>query len=90
MLDEIVDGYLDVIDRFEDAPTTSRTTSRWRRRSEGAATRSARATDLPLRQRVVRFRRLAAPMREVVDLLLETPTIDARRSSRTSATSWIT
>ena len=43
--------------------------------SEGAATRSLAQRIFRVRQRVVRFRRLAAPMREVVDLLIETPTI---------------
>ncbi len=43
--------------------------------AEGGSTRSLAQRIFQLRQQVVRFRRLAAPMREVVDLLLETPTI---------------
>ena len=64
MLDEIVDGHLNVIERFETRPTTSRTTWRPRRRGR-RATRSLAKRIFRVRQQVVRFRRLAALMREV-------------------------
>jgi magnesium transporter len=76
MLDEIVDGYLDVIDRFEDsADDIEDDVATEEEGSEGAATRSLAQRIFRLRQGVVRFRRLAVPMREVVDLLIETPAI---------------
>jgi magnesium transporter len=77
LLDEIVDGYLDVIDRFEDLTDDIEDDLS---HEDGAADREEAARDLArrmflVRQQVVRFRRLAAPMRETVDLLLETPQI---------------
>jgi magnesium transporter len=76
MLDEIVDGYLDVIEQFEDAADDIEDDLATEEEGpEGVATRSLAQRIFRLRQRVVRFRRLAAPMREVVDLLIEAPTI---------------
>jgi hypothetical protein len=43
--------------------------------AEGKATRLLAQQIFRLRQQVVRFRRLCSPMREVLDLLLETATI---------------
>jgi magnesium transporter len=76
MLDEIVDGYLDVIDRSEDAADDIEdAVATEEDGAEGEATRSLAQRIFRLRQQVVRFRRLAAPMREVIDLLIETPTV---------------
>jgi magnesium transporter len=76
MLDEIVDGYLDVIERFEDgADDIEDDVATEEEGAEGEATRTLARRIFRLRQQVVRFRRLAAPMREVVDLLIETPAI---------------
>ena len=76
ILDEIVDGYLDGIERFEDlsddiedAVATDDVDA------SPPATRDLARRIFLLRQQVVRFRRLTSPMREVVDLLLETPTV---------------
>jgi magnesium transporter len=78
LLDEIVDGYLDTIDRLEDLSDDieDRVSAD---EAEGAS--EGLAQDIfRLRRTVVRFRRLAAPMREVLDLLTEaegivTPTL---------------
>ena len=76
LLDEIVDGYLDVVDRFEDrsddieAEVGSEDDG-----SEGEASRALSRRIFTLRREVVRFRRLAVPMREVVDLLMESPSV---------------
>jgi len=76
MLDEIVDGYLDVIERFEDAADDIEdAVATEEEGAEGEVTRTLARRIFLLRQRVVRFRRLAVPMREVADLLIETPTI---------------
>ncbi|MGA9160139.1 MAG: magnesium/cobalt transporter CorA [Actinomycetota bacterium] len=76
MLDEIVDGYLDAIERFEDgADDIEDAVAVEEAGTEGEAVRSLAQRIFRLRQQVVRFRRLASPMREVIDLLLETPTI---------------
>ena len=77
LIDEIVDGYLDVIDRFEDLTDDIEDALS---REDGPVDEEEASRDLArrmflLRQQVVRFRRLAAPMRETVDLLLETPQI---------------
>jgi len=69
LLDEIVDGYLDTIDRLEDLSDDieERVSA-----EEAEAASEGLAQDIfRLRQTVVRFRRLAAPMREVLDLLME-------------------
>lgn len=80
MLDEIVDGYLDVIERFEDLSDDIEDAVAVEEdgaegKAEGKATRLLAQRIFRLRQQVVRFRRLSSPMREVIDLLLETPTI---------------
>ena len=76
MLDEIVDGYLDVIELFEDlSDDIEDAVAVEEDGAEGKATRLLAQRIFRLRQQVVRFRRLASPLREVLDLLLETPTI---------------
>ena len=76
MLDEIVDGYLDVIELFEDlSDDIEDAVAVEEDGAEGQATRQLAQRIFKLRQQVVRFRRLASPLREVMDLLLETPTI---------------
>jgi magnesium transporter len=76
MLDEIVDGYLDLIELFEDkSDDIEDAVAVEEDGAEGKATRVLAQRIFRLRQEVVRFRRLTAPMREVIDLLLETPTI---------------
>jgi len=76
MLDEIVDGYLDVIELFEDlSDDIEDAVAVEEDGAEGKATRLLAQRIFRLRQQVVRFRRLSSPMREVLDLLLETPTI---------------
>jgi magnesium transporter len=77
LIDEIVDGYLDVIDRFEDLTDDIEDALS---QEDGPVDEDEASRDLArrmfvVRQQVVRFRRLASPMRETVDLLLETPTI---------------
>jgi len=74
LLDEIVDGYLDTVERLEDLSDDieGRVSEDG---GQGAGNGSLARDIFELRQTVVRFRRLAVPMREVVDLLLETPGI---------------
>jgi magnesium transporter len=78
LLDEIVDGYLDTIDRLEDLADDIE--ERVSAEEEEAASEGLAQDIFHLRQAVVRFRRLAAPMREVLDRLMEaegvvTPTL---------------
>ncbi len=76
ILDEIVDGYLDAIERFEDlSDDVEDAVALDEDDPRGARTRTLAQTIFRMRQQVVRFRRLTSPMREVVDLLLETPTV---------------
>jgi magnesium transporter len=69
LLDEIVDGYLDTIDRLEDLSDDIE--ERVSAEEVEAASEGLAQDIFHLRQTVVRFRRLAAPMREVLDLLME-------------------
>jgi magnesium transporter len=75
MLDEVVDGYLDVIERFEDlGDDIEDAVASEEEGSESAdAYRAVARRIFRMRQQVVRFRRRAAPMREAVDQILETP-----------------
>jgi magnesium transporter len=78
LLDEIVDGYLDTIDRLEDLSDDIE--ERVSAEDAEAASEGLAQDIFHLRQAVVRFRRLAVPMREVLDLLMEaegivTPTL---------------
>jgi len=76
LLDEIVDGYLDVVERLEDLgdDIEDAVADEERGGEAGQAYRSLAARIFRVRQQVVRFRRLAAPMREAVDVILENPT----------------
>ena len=74
LLDEIVDGYLDTIERLEDlSDDIEEQVSADDEGADAAASRALARRIFELRQKVVRFRRLAAPMREAADLVLETP-----------------
>jgi magnesium transporter len=76
ILDEIVDGYLDLIEAFEDqSDDIEDEVALDRDDPQGARMRALAQQIFWLRQRVVRFRRLSSPMREVVDLLLETSSV---------------
>ena len=73
LLDEIVDRYLDTVERLEDLSDDIE-----ERVSDDDPVTGAGASGLAedifrLRRATVRFRRLAAPTREVVDLLMESP-----------------
>ncbi|MGZ4153515.1 MAG: magnesium/cobalt transporter CorA [Actinomycetota bacterium] len=75
ILDEIVDGYLAVVDRFEDLSDDIED-----RVFEEEGEGDVQEEIFRLKRNVVRFRRLANPVREVVDLLHEsagvvTPTL---------------
>jgi magnesium transporter len=76
LLDEIVDGYLRMVERFEElSDEIEDAVAEQEDGSEADAVRTLAQRIFRLRRQVVRFRRLAAPMREVVDLILETRTI---------------
>jgi magnesium transporter len=66
ILDEIVDGYLQVVDRFEDLSDDIED-----RVFEEEGEGEVQEDIFRLKREVVRFRRLAMPVREVVDLLHE-------------------
>jgi magnesium transporter len=66
ILDEIVDEYLRVVDRFEDLSDDIED-----RVFEEEGGRDVQEDIFRLKRNVVRFRRLAMPVREVVDLLHE-------------------
>jgi magnesium transporter len=72
LLDEIVDGYLDTIDALEDlSDDVEDAVSTQEDGAAGEASKLLSQRIFRLRRQVVKFRRLAAPMRETVDLLLE-------------------
>jgi magnesium transporter len=74
LLDEIVDGYLDTIERLEDlSDDIEEQVSGDDDGADPAASRALARRIFELRQKVVRFRRLVAPMREAADLVLEAP-----------------
>jgi magnesium transporter len=73
LLDEIVDGYLDTIDHLEDLADDIE--ERVSAEEPEAASEGLAQDIFHLRQTVVRFRRLAAPMREVLDRLMEAESI---------------
>ena len=76
ILDEVVDGYLDLIEAFEDqSDDIEDEVAMDQDDPQGARMRALAQQIFRLRQRVVRFRRLSSPMREVVDLLLETSSV---------------
>jgi magnesium transporter len=66
LLDEVVDGYLDVVDRLEDLSDEAEEQVFADDGAEGLQERLFR-----LKRKVVRLRRAVAPMREVLDLLAE-------------------
>jgi magnesium transporter len=66
LLDEIVDGYLDVVERLEDLADDVEEQVFEEESSEGLQERI-----FLLKRRTVRFRRAVGPMREVIDLLHE-------------------
>jgi magnesium transporter len=75
LLDEIVDVYLDTVERLEDLADDVEEAVFEEENAEGLQERIFR-----LKRRVVRFRRAAGPLREVIDLLHErgeivTPTL---------------
>ncbi len=73
LLDEVVDGYLDVVEELE-----ARTDEIQERvdRDDGAEAERPLARDIfHLRRTVATFRRLIVPMREVVDLIQESPSL---------------
>jgi len=76
LVDEIVDAYLDTVERLEDlSDDIEEEVSAEDAAADPEASQALSRRIFELRQRVVRFRRLAAPMREAVDLLLETPEV---------------
>ncbi|HZD18248.1 MAG TPA: magnesium/cobalt transporter CorA [Actinomycetota bacterium] len=76
LLDEIVDGYLDAVERLEDvSDEIEEAVSAEDIETDPESSRALATRMFELRQTVVRFRRLAAPLREATNLLLETPTL---------------
>ena len=74
-VDEVVDGYLDLVERFEDLADDIEDDLAGQGGGSEDGDRQLASRIFRLRQQVVRFRRLAAPMREMVDMLLEDGTI---------------
>ncbi len=81
LLDEIVDGYLDVIERLEDLADDVEEEVFEEEAAEGLQERI-----FTLKRKTVRFRRAVAPMREVIDLLHEREDVVTGSSRRTTAT----
>jgi len=76
LIDEIVDGYLDTVERLEDlSDDIEEQVSAEDVEADPEASRALSRRIFGLRRQVIRFRRLAAPMREAADLLLETPEV---------------
>jgi magnesium transporter len=73
LLDEIVDVYLDMVERLEEMSDDIE--ERVSQDDAGVSDDTLAQDIFRLRRTVVGFRRLAIPMREVVDLLLETPSV---------------
>jgi len=69
LLDEVVDGYLQVVERFEDISDDIEDDV-FRDDDEGT---TAQQRIFRLKRRVVRFRRIVVPLREVVDFVQEQP-----------------
>jgi magnesium transporter len=76
LLDEIVDGYLDTVERLEDIgdDIEDAVAAEQDGRTSGTDEDLARRIFV-VRRQVVRLRRLAAPMRETIDLILETSSL---------------
>jgi magnesium transporter len=68
ILDEIVDGYLDAVERLEDLSDDIEDTVFVEEGDPGV-----QEAIFKLKRKLVHFRRAAMPMREVVDLIQETP-----------------
>ena len=69
LLDEVVDGYLSVVERLEDL--SDEVEDRVFQDDDGEST--AQQEIFGLKRRVVAFRRIVVPLREVVDLVQEQP-----------------
>ena len=69
LLDEVVDGYLSVVERLEDL--SDDVEDRVFQDDDGEST--AQQEIFRLKRRVVAFRRIVVPLREVVDLVQEQP-----------------
>ena len=69
LLDEVVDGYLSVVERLEDV--SDDVEDRVFQDDDGEST--AQQEIFRLKRRVVAFRRIVVPLREVVDLVQEQP-----------------
>jgi magnesium transporter len=68
LLDEVVDGYLEVVERYEDLSDDVEDAV-FRDDADSAPQQEI----FRLKRRVVRFRRIVVPLREVVDLVQEQP-----------------
>ena len=68
LLDEVVDGYLEIVERYEDLSDDVEDAV-FRDDADSAPQQEI----FRLKRRVVRFRRIVVPLREVVDLVQEQP-----------------
>lgn len=73
VLDEVVDGYLDLVEALE--ARTDEIQDRVDREDGGETARPLARDIFHLRRAVTTFRRLIVPMREVVDLIQESPSL---------------